>query len=69
MSCPFQLMDVDELREALKKGRKTVASARYVLYCYEMKLENAVHEIDYIKNRTEGFFSDLVSQLTEPNAF
>ena len=67
--CPFQLMDVDELREALKKARKTVASARYVLYCYEMKLENAVQEINYIKSRTRGFLSDLVAELTEPNAF
>ena len=40
-----------------------------MLYCYEMKLENAVHELDMIKQKTEGFLSDLISELTEPNAF
>ena len=62
-------MDVDELWEALKNSCRIVASARYVLYCYEMKLENAVQELDMIKNKTEGFLSDLITQLTEPNAF
>ena len=54
---------------ALKRARKTVAEARLVLYQYEMKLENAVQEIVYIKHRTNGFLSDLVSQLTGPDEF
>ena len=62
-------MNVDELREALKRARKSVAEARFVLYQYEMKLENAVQEIVYIKDRTQGFLSDLIAQLTEPNEF
>ena len=48
-------MDMDECMNALKRARKTVAEARLVLYQYEMKLENAVQEIVYIKHRTNGF--------------
>ena len=62
-------MDIDELREALKNSRRIVASARHVLYCYEMQLEKAVQDLDMIKNKTEVFLSDLVTQLTEPDAF
>ena len=57
-------MGVDELKERLKRARKTVAEARVVLYQYEKKLENAVDQINYIQSRTRGFLSDLVAELT-----
>ena len=56
-------MDVDELKERLKRARKTVAEARVVLYQYEKKLEHAVEQINYIQSRTRGFLSDLVAEL------
>ena len=56
-------MGVDELRERLKRARKTVAEARVVLCHYEKKLENAVEQINYIQSRTRGFLSDLVAEL------
>ena len=62
-------MDVDQLREALRKSRKDVVAAKYVMYCLEMKLENTVHELDMIKSKMERFLSGLISELTEPNEF
>ena len=64
------LMDVDQLREALRKSRKVVAEAKYVLYCFEVKLENAVHELDMIKRKTKSYLSGLmIGGLTEPYEF
>ena len=56
-------MGVDELRERLKRARKTVAEARVVLCQYEKKLEHAVEQITYIQDRTRGFLSDLIAEL------
>ena len=64
------LMDVDQLRETLRKLRKVVAEAEYVLYCFEVKLENVVHELDMIKRKTKSYLSRLmIGGLTEPYEF
>ena len=63
------MLDVNELKERLKWTLEMVAEAKCVLYQYEMRLENAVQELVFIKNKTDGFLSDLVAQLTGPNEF
>ena len=64
----FQPMSVDELRESLKRACKTVHAARKVLYCYEMKLQQAVDDINYIESRTRGFFAGLVEEMMGSDA-
>ena len=56
-------MGVDELKERLKRARKTVAEARVVLGHYEKKLEHAVEQINYIQSRTRGFLTELIAEL------